>query len=111
MPPTPPRPIGIAGARPGTAAVEFALIMPLFVTLFFGTFEVANLLLADMKLTATAQPAADVLARAPSSAKNLNASDLTDVTNAVSQVMTPLPTATRLKIAYVGATYDTSTRV
>src|SRR5712671_5388223 len=59
----PTRPIRIAGDRAGTAAVEFALIMPLFVTLFFGTFEVANLLLADMKLTATAQAAADVLAR------------------------------------------------
>ena len=90
----------------GTAAVEFALIMPLFATLFFGTFEVANLLLADMKLTAAAQSAADLVARAPSSPKHLTTSDFADMTNAVSQVMTPLPTAARLKIAYANVTYD-----
>ena len=109
MMPDTTRPIRIAADRAGTAAVEFALIMPLFATLFFGTFEVANLLLADMKLTATAQAAADLVARA--SPGYLKASDLADVTNAVSQVMTPLPTTTRLKIAYAGVTYSTGTPV
>src|SRR5260221_14749256 len=33
------------------------------------------------------------------------------MTNAVSQVMTPLPTTTRLKIAYAGVTYSTGTPV
>ena len=95
----------LATDRAGTAAVEFALIMPLFVTLFFGTFEIANLLLAEMKLTATAQAAAALVADAPSP-KHLTASDFADMTNAVSQVMTPLPTTTQLKIAYANVTYD-----
>jgi Flp pilus assembly protein TadG len=105
------RPIRIVADRAGTAAVEFALIMPLFATLFFGTFEVATLLLADMKLTAAAQAAADLAARAPSSSGYLKISDFTDMTNAVSQVMTPLPTTTRLKIAYASVTYGTGTPV
>jgi len=111
MTPNPALPIRIATDRAGTAAVEFALIMPLFATLFFGTFEVASLLLADMKLTATAQAAADVLARAPSSPKYLSAADLTVVTDAAAQVMTPLPTATQLKVAYASVTYDTGAPV
>lgn len=96
----------LATDRAGTAAVEFALIMPLFATLFFGTFEITNLLLADMKLIAAAQAAADLVARAPSSPKYLTTSDFADMTNAVSQVMTPLPTAAKLKIAYANVTYD-----
>lgn len=101
----------IATDRSGTAAVEFALIMPLFATLFFGTFEIANLLLAEMKLTATAQAAADLVARAPSSPRHLTTADFADITNAVSQIMTPLPTATQLKIAYANITYGAGTPV
>ncbi len=101
----------IATDRSGTAAVEFALIMPLVATLFFGTFEIANLLLAEMKLTATAQAAADLVARAPSSPRHLTTSDFADITTAASQIMTPLPTATQLKIAYANITYDAGTPV
>lgn len=109
MTPNTSHPVRLATDCAGTAAVEFALIMPLFATLFFGTFEIANLLLAEMKLTATAQAAADLVAAAPSSPKYLTASDFADMTNAVSQIMTPLPTTTQLKIAYANVTYDRGT--
>jgi Flp pilus assembly protein TadG len=101
----------IAGDRAGAAAVEFALIMPLFATLFFGTFEVANLVLADMKLCATAQTAADLLVGRASSAGYPSNSDVSDASNAAARVMTPLPTGSQLKIAYASVTYGTGAPV
>ena len=100
----------IAGDRAGAAAVEFALIMPLFATLFFGTFEVANLVLADMKLCATAQTAADLMA-GRASAGYVSNSDVSDASNAAARVMTPLPTGSQLKIAYASVTYGTGAPV
>jgi Flp pilus assembly protein TadG len=97
----------IAGDCAGTAAVEFALIAPVVATLFFGTFEIANLLLADMKLTAAAQAAADLVAHASSSPEYLGTAELADMSNAASQVMAPLPADTQLKLAYASVAYDT----
>jgi Flp pilus assembly protein TadG len=108
------RHVRIVTDRAGTAAVEFALIMPLLVTLFFGSYEISNLLLADMKLTAAAQTAADLMARTPSTTAYLQATDFTANLNAVQQVMTPLPTTgspAPLKVAYASITYNTGTPV
>lgn len=93
----------IFGDQAGAVAVEFALILPVMLIMFFGSYEISNLLLADMKLTAAAQAAADLVATTP----YLQASDFTDVTNAAAQVMTPFPTATQLKSAYASVTYST----
>jgi len=94
----------LAGDRAGTAAVEFALLTPLFATLFFGTFELANLLLADMKLSATAQAAADLVA--PRALGSLSHADIADLSAAAAQVMAPLPAGAQLKLAYAGVTYS-----
>ncbi len=93
----------IVGDMAGAVAVEFALLLPVMLTLLFGSYEISNLLLADMKLAAAAQSAADLVATSPS----LAASDFTNVTSAAGQVMTPLPTANQLKIAYASITYST----
>ncbi len=101
----PARPIGILGDRAGAVAVEFALLLPVMLTMFFGSYEISSLLMAEMKLTAAAQAAADLVATTPF----LAPSDFTDVTNATAQMMTPLPTTTQLKIAYASITYQTGT--
>lgn len=89
----------------GTAAVEFAFIMPLLVTMLLGTYEIANLLTANMKITAATQTAADLVAQT-SSGSTLTGANLTAISNAAAQVMTPLPTtAGTLAIAYASIVY------
>jgi Flp pilus assembly protein TadG len=102
---TPDRAAKFAEDRSGTAVVEFALILPVLLTLFLGSFETSRLLLAYLKLEAAAEAAADLVAQTGPNTV-LQSSDFTDITNAVEQVMTPLPTS-GLEIAYASITYNT----
>jgi Flp pilus assembly protein TadG len=95
----------------GTALVEFALLMPVLVTLFIGCYEASNLLLADLKLEAAAETAADLVGQTIVN-EVLQNSDLTNISNAATQVMTPLPTgSSQLNIAYASVTYSTGSPV
>jgi Flp pilus assembly protein TadG len=91
--------------RSGMAAIEFALLLPVLLTLFIGSFETSNLLLAYLKLEAAAETAADLVAQTDVS-DVLNDEKLDNITNAVKKVMTPLST-TGLKVAYASITYST----
>lgn len=92
--------------RSGVAIVEFALLIPVLLTLFIGSFETANLLLAYMKLEVAAETAADLVSKTTNTAyPSLAASDFTNFTNAADEVMTPLPTS-GLQIAYASVTYN-----
>ncbi|MBV9202885.1 MAG: pilus assembly protein [Alphaproteobacteria bacterium] len=95
----------------GLAAIEFALILPIMLLLFLGSFETTNLVLAYMKLEASAEAAADLVAQTRVNTV-LQSTDFTNITNAAKQVLTPLPTSgTLLKIAYASVTYSTGTAV
>ena len=95
----------------GLAAVEFAIILPIMLLLFLGSFETTNLVLAYMKLEASAETAADLVAQTKVNTI-LQSTDFTNITNAAKQVLTPLPTSgTLLKIAYASVTYNTGSAV
>lgn len=95
----------------GLAAVEFALILPIMLLLFLGSFETTNLVLAYMKLEASAETAADLVAQTRVNTV-LQSTDFTNITNAAKQVLTPLPTSgTVLKIAFASVTYSTGSAV
>jgi Flp pilus assembly protein TadG len=95
----------------GTAAIEFALGLPILLTLVMGCYEGSNLILADLKLEAAAETAADLVAQTRVSTV-LQSSDFTNITNAATQVMTPLPTSgNQLKVAYASITYNTGSPV
>jgi Flp pilus assembly protein TadG len=95
----------------GLAAVEFALILPIMLLLFLGSFETTNLVLAYMKLEASAETAADLVAQTRVNTV-LQSADFTNITNAVKQVLWPLPTTgALLKIAFASITYSTGTAV
>jgi Flp pilus assembly protein TadG len=97
--------------RSGTAAIEFALVLPVMVMLFLGSYETANLVLAHMKLEASAETAADLVAQVRVNTV-LQSTDFTNITNAAGKVLTPLPASgTQLKIAYASVTYSTGTPV
>jgi Flp pilus assembly protein TadG len=98
---------GFARDRSGTAVIEFALVMPGLLTLCIGSYEAANLLLADLKLEAAAETASDLVAQTRINTV-LQAADFTNISNAVTQVMSPFPTSgSQLKIAYASVTYKT----
>jgi Flp pilus assembly protein TadG len=47
----------------GMAAVEFAIIMPMMLTIFFGTIEVSNGVTVDRKLTLAARTLSDLISQ------------------------------------------------
>jgi Flp pilus assembly protein TadG len=97
--------------RSGTATIEFAIILPGLLTLAIGCYEASNLILADLKLEAAAETAADLVAQTRVNTA-LQSSDFTNITNAATQVMTPFPTSgTQLQIAYASITYNTGSPV
>jgi Flp pilus assembly protein TadG len=110
---------GLARAREGIAAVEFALIAPVMILLFMGTFEITGILMADLKLTAAAETVADLVSQVTYNptlqAAVLQSTDFSNYTSAAQDTLTPLPathtTTTLLKVAYASVTFTTNTAV
>lgn len=48
----------------GTSSVEFALLLPVMLTIYFGAVEISNALIADRKLNKTGNAVADLVAQA-----------------------------------------------
>ncbi len=71
--------------RAGTAMVEFALLMPILVTIFFGLFEGSQAILAYMKLVAATQTIADLITQQQS----VSSSDFDNFNKAGQLVMSP----------------------
>lgn len=69
----------------GLAAVEFALILPLLITLFFGVVEVSLMLNARATVTSVASVTADLVAQR----STLSGSDMTNVFKATSAILYP----------------------
>ena len=107
-----PRGICLARDCSGVAAIEFAFLVPIMLIIFFGSYEAANLVLAYMKLENAAETAADLIAQTLVTTPFLQSTDFTNFTNAVEQVLSPLPTSGgQLKIAYASITYSTGSPV
>jgi Flp pilus assembly protein TadG len=73
----------------GIAAVEFAMIVPLMLVLFFGVVEFSTAVAVDRKVTIMAHTLSDL------TSQNLTVSDaqLTNIFNASTGVMTPYATS------------------
>ncbi len=72
----------------GIAAVEFALILPLMLTLYIGTAEISNTLMASRKETLVARTLSDLVAQQPSGT-NLTDADLDSIFAAATAIMAP----------------------
>ncbi len=70
----------------GVSALEFALALPLLLTLFFGGLETAAFLLASQKTEKLAATTADVIAQSEVATN----AGLTELMGAAAQVMAPL---------------------
>lgn len=69
----------------GLSAVEFALILPIMITLYIGVVEFSHALTIDRRVTAVASAAADLVAQS----EEVSDSDLLDIFTAASSVMLP----------------------
>lgn len=87
--------------RCGLAAIEFAMLLPLMVTLFLGVVEVSQGIATDRKVTITARTVADLVAQAAT----INNADMTNVLNAAAAVMSPYPVA-NLKVVVSSVSID-----
>lgn len=78
----------------GLGAVEFALIFPLMLVLYFGAFEITQMLTADRRTTSVAYTAADLVAQAAS----ISNGEMNDVFAASSAIMKPFSTEDRKSV-------------
>ena len=83
----------LAQERKGVAAVEFALILPLLLTLYIGTIEGSRALSYDRRLTSAASALGDLVAQTKSS---LTLTELNDIFVAAEITVSPF-TATTLE--------------
>lgn len=86
-----PRPThALRRCRAGVAAVEFALILPIFLLLMGAGLELAALIHANMKVQRMATMMADLVARDGTSDKQLSEAQLYDVLSAMDLAARPL---------------------
>src|SRR4051794_20100772 len=69
----------------GVSAVEFAMLLPLMITLYIGGVEVSQAIAVDRKVTLVARTLGDLVAQSAS----VNATDMTNILNAASSVVQP----------------------
>lgn len=82
----------------GMAAVEFAMILPLMLTMFIGSVEVAQGLSTDRKIALVVRAAADLTSQSTS----INNAEMTNILNAASSIMYPFSTTPlKLKVTAV----------
>ena len=92
----------------GVSAVEFALIAPVMVLIYFGCIELSLLMRADRRVTSTASSLGDLTARLVT----VTDADMQDLYNAATALMEPYPAgSTRMRITSVVDNGDGQTRV
>ncbi|HEY5754468.1 MAG TPA: TadE/TadG family type IV pilus assembly protein [Steroidobacter sp.] len=69
----------------GVSAVEFAMLLPLMITLYIGGVEVSSAIAVDRKVTLVARTLGDLVAQSTS----VNSADMTNILNAASSVVQP----------------------
>ena len=79
----------LGGDQRGAAAVEFALIAPVMVFIYFGLVEICQAVLAERKANHVASAVGDLVAQA----KTLSASDVSDIFSLGGNVITPFPSS------------------
>ena len=78
-----------AEERRGLAAVEFAMLLPVMLTLFLGSVEVSTGVAIQRKVSLTARALADLSSQYTSIAN----ADMTNILNASSDIIAPYPAA------------------
>jgi Flp pilus assembly protein TadG len=90
--------------RSGIAAIEFAMIVPIMLVMFFGTVEFSSGVAVDRKITLVARTLSDLTSQFPASVAD---ADMLNIFAASSSILTPYsvtPTQPTISEVYVNAT-------
>jgi Flp pilus assembly protein TadG len=71
----------------GVAAVEFVLMLPLMLMIFFGTIQISTVVAVDRKVSLVARSLSDMISQAP--ALGVGAADFTNAFNITQAIMYP----------------------
>lgn len=85
----------------GVSAVEFAMLLPLMLTLYLGAVEISQGVAIHRKVTLTARTVADL----GSQVSSINNADMTNMLNAAAAVVAPFGTGT-LKVTVSAVSID-----
>jgi Flp pilus assembly protein TadG len=92
-----------AADQGGVSAVEFAILLPLMLTMYLGGVEISQAVSADRKVTLVAHTVGDLTAQAT----NVTTADMTNVLNAASAVAYPFPVS-NLKVTVTSVCIDST---
>jgi Flp pilus assembly protein TadG len=92
-----------ANDRRGVSAVEFAMLLPLMVTLYLGTVEISQGVGIDRKVTLTTRTVADLASQVSS----ISSTDMTNILAASSSVIAPYD-ASKLKVTVSSVSIDSN---
>ena len=87
----------------GVSAVEFAMLLPLMITLYLGAVEISQGVGIDRKVTLTTRTVADLASQVSS----INNADMTNLLNASASVIMPYDTS-KLKVTVSQITIDSN---
>jgi Flp pilus assembly protein TadG len=96
-----PRLLSLASDQRGVSAVEFAMLLPLMLALYFGVVEISQGIAAQRKVTMTARAVADLV----SQASNVANSYMNNSLDAAVAVMAPFPDS-KLKVTVTSIQVD-----
>jgi Flp pilus assembly protein TadG len=85
----------------GVSAVEFAMLLPLMITLYLGSVEISQGVGIDRKVTLTTRTVADLASQVSS----INNADMTNMLNATAAVIAPYDQS-KLKVTVSAVTID-----
>ncbi len=91
----------LAGDGAGIAAVEFALILPVMLTLYFGAVEFGDVLTIDRKVTHVTSSLADLVTQS----RTISDTDMANILDATAAIVTPYDDSL-LRITVSGVSID-----
>jgi Flp pilus assembly protein TadG len=92
---------GFGSDQRGVSAVEFAMLLPLMITLYLGSVEISQGVGIDRKVTLTSRTVGDLA----SQVQSISNSDMTNLLNAASAVVVPYDLS-KLKVTVSEVTID-----
>lgn len=102
----PQRVLRLAKDEQGVSAVEFAMILPLMLTLYLGGVEVSQGVSIDRKVTLAARTVADLTSQVAS----VTNTDVTNILSASSAVLAPYPSS-NAKVSLASIKIDANSKI
>lgn len=81
---------GLSQSQRGVSAIEFALILPIFIGLMGAGIEISSLMIANMKVQRLAAMTADMVAESGSSENRISEAQIYDILSAMDLAAQPL---------------------